>query len=418
MCVALVLATASTACFFDGLLDVKSPDRVPADVIEDPRYAQLLVTSAIADFDCAFVNYIAAGGLLGDELADGQLDPRQWDYDRRSINPTGTPVYAVGTCDGTIGPGIYQPLQTARVTADNAIRLLQSPKFVAANIPNRTTLLATAAAYSGYAYLLLGEAMCSAAIDGGPELRSQEILKLADQKLTFAIDTGLAASASDIVNMARVGRARARLDVGRGVDAVADAQLVPPGFQKEAHYSAETFRSSNRIWTMNNGSERVTIEDDFRDVTHMGVPDPRVPVQNTNRDAANRIPLWTQAKYRRDSPIPIARHAEAQLIIAEVVGGATAVNIINILHEAARLPAFSASSPDSILRHVIEERRLELFLESHHFFDKLRFNPMLDPDPLPDTPPADAPYLTSGVYGVTKCLPLPDVERLNNPNIP
>ena len=261
--------------------------------------------------------------------------------------------------------------------------------------------------------------MCFAAIDGGPELTSQEILKLADQKLTFAIDTGLAAGASDIVNMARIGRARARLDLGRGVDAVADAQLVPPGFQKEAHYSAETFRSSNRIWTMNNGNARVTIEDDFRNVTHMGEPDPRVPVQNTGRLAPNRISLWTQTKYPlQDSPIPIARHAEAQLIIAEVVGGATAVNIINGLHAAAQLPAFSASSPDSILRHVIEERRLELFLESHHFFDKLRFNAMLDPDPLPDTPPAGAPYLTSGMYGATKCLPLPDVERLNNPNIP
>ena len=417
--VALMLVSASVGCSFDELLDVKAPDRVAADAIEDPRYAQLLVTSAIADFDCAFANYIAAGALLGDELADGQLDGRQWVYDRRSISAAGTPQYAVSTCEGTIAPGVYQTLQTARFAADNAIRLLQSPKFVAAKNPNRTTLLATVAAYSGYSYLLLGEAMCAAAIDGGPELASTTILQLAEQKFTLAIDTGGVTGASDVVNMARVGRARARLDLGRGVEAVADAKLVPPGFRREARYSAATFRSSNRIWTMNNRAERVTIEDDFWNVTHMGAADRRVAVQNTGRSTISRaIQLWIQTKYRlQDSPIPIARYAEAQLIIAEVQGGPTAVNIINSLHATAGLPAISASDPDSILRHVIEERRLELFLESHHFFDKLRFNKLLEPDPLPDTPPAGAPYITAGNYGATVCLPLPDVERLNNPNI-
>ncbi|MGH7629996.1 MAG: RagB/SusD family nutrient uptake outer membrane protein [Gemmatimonadales bacterium] len=417
--IALLLAPAPAGCFFDDLLSVDAPDRVSAAELEDPRNAQLLVTSAIADFECALTNYIAAAGLLGDELADGQLDSRLWDYDRRSINPAGTPVYAVSPCDN-VHPGVYQTLQTARFAADNAIRLLQSPMFLAANIPNHTTLLATVAAYSGYSHLLLGEAMCSAAVDGGPELTPQQMWELAEQKLTLAIDMGVGAGASEVVNMARLGRARTRLDLGRGVEAVADAQLVPPGFRKEAQYSAATERSSNRIWRMNNRDNRITIEDDFRNVTHMGVADPRAPVQDAGATTRNpQVALWTQAKYpQRDSPMPIARHAEAQLIIAEVLGDTAAVRIINELHAAAGLPPFAATDPDSIRRHVIEERRLELFLESHHFFDKLRFNALLDPDPLPDTPAAGAPFITGGTYGATTCLPLPDVERLNNPNIP
>lgn len=417
--IALLLAPAPAGCFFDDLLSVNAPDRVSAAELEDPRNAQLLVTSAIADFECAFTNYIAAAGLLGDELADGQLDSRLWDYDRRTINPAGTPVYAVSPCNNP-HPGVYQTLQTARFAADNAIRLLQSSSFVAANIPNRTTLLATVAAYSGYSHMLLGEAMCSAAVDGGPELTSPELWQLAEQQFTLAIDTGAAAGADEVVNMARLGRARARLDLGRGVEAVADAQLVPPGFRKEAQYSAASDRSSNRIWRMNNRDSRITIEDDFRNVTHLGAADPRVPVQTAGRNAVNpAVSLWTQSKYpQRDSPMPIARHAEAELIIAEVLGDTAAVRIINELHAAASLPPFAASDPDSIRRHVIEERRLELFLESHHFFDKLRFNALLDPDPLPDTPPAGALFVAAGTYGATACLPLPDVERLNNPNIP
>jgi hypothetical protein len=414
--VAPLLVLAAAACLSDDPLSVDTPDRVPADDLEDPRNAQLLVTSAIADFECAFANYIIAAGLLGDEVADGQLDSRLWDYDRRTINPSGTPVYAVSTCDDL--PGIYQTLQTARFAAGNAIRLLQSPEFVAANIANRTALLATAAVYSGYSHLLLGEAMCSAAVDGGPELTSTQMLQLAEARFTLAIDTEGALEAD--VHMARVGRARTRLDLGRAMEAVADARLVPQGFRRDAAYSAASFRSGNRIWRMNNSQSRITVEEDFRGVTHMGTPDPRVPVQDAVRATLNpKVSLWIQAKFSgEESPIPIARYAEAQLIIAEALGDTAAVRIINELHAGIGLPPFIAVEPDSILRHVVEERRLELFLESHHFFDKQRFNASLDPDPLPDTPAAGSPFINGGTYAATTCLPLPDVERLNNPNIP
>ena len=179
--------------------------------------------------------------------------------------------------------------------------------------------------------------------------------------------------------------------------------------------------SSNRVWTLNNRDSRVTVEDDFRRVMHMGVRDSlRVPVDSTAKNGVNnQIRIWEQRKYPlQDSPIPVARYAEAQLIIAEVRRDTQAVRIINELHAAAGLPPFAAADADSILRHVIEGRRLELFLEGQHFYDKLRFNGLLDPDPLPDTPPPGSVYINGGTYGASVCLPLPDVERLNNPNIP
>ena len=41
---------------------------------------------------------------------------------------------------------------------------------------------------------------------------------------------------------------------------------------------------------------------------------------------ASHVPFWRQEKYtRREAPIPIARYEEAQLIIAEIERGQTAV---------------------------------------------------------------------------------------------
>jgi hypothetical protein len=59
---------------------------------------------------------------------------------------------------------------------------------------------------------------------------------------------------------------------------------------------------------------------------------------------------------------------------------------------------------------IPDERRRELFLESHRLYDTIRFN-------LPLIPAAGAPFHAGGNYGNQKCLPLPDIERINNPNL-
>ena len=57
-----------------------------------------------------------------------------------------------------------------------------------------------------------------------------------------------------------------------------------------------------------------------------------------------------------------------------------------------------------------EERRRELYLEGHRLGDVRRYN-------LPLSPAAGTPYAFGGVYGTQSCFPLPDVEKINNPNI-
>lgn len=396
-----VLALGVSGC--DSLLEIQAPSRVPADFLNDPANAQLLVTSAIADFECAFSEYIVATGLIGDEFVDGQLAARMWPYDRRSVDPS-DPVYSTFTCADS-DPGVYQTLSTARFAADNALAVVEDP-----------VLEATAAAYAGYDYLLLGEAMCSAAADGGPELSTTQLFSLADARFSTALSGGAPA---DIAGMARVGRARTRLNLGDDAGALADARAVPEGFRKEARYSAASFRSSNRVWTMNNRDERVAVENDFWTVTHQGQADPRVPTNDVGRAAGadDSTPLWVQGKYpAQNSPIPIARWAEAQLIIAEIEGGQTAVDIINRLHADAGLPPFAGGTEEEIRAHVLEERSIELWMESHHLYDKIRTGAEFLP--VAGTVFQEGSAAKGGFYGSTTCLPLPRVERENNPNIP
>ncbi|HLA13483.1 MAG TPA: hypothetical protein VJZ25_00535, partial [Gemmatimonadaceae bacterium] len=62
------------------------------------------------------------------------------------------------------------------------------------------------------------------------------------------------------------------------------------------------------------------------------------------------------------------------------------------------------------LAELIDQRRRELFLESHHLGDVIRYGIDLQPA-------AGTPYHFGGVYGTQICLPLPAAERLNNPLI-
>ena len=77
------------------------------------------------------------------------------------------------------------------------------------------------------------------------------------------------------------------------------------------------------------------------------------------------------------------------------------------------MPAYDATGQTAaeVLAQVIEERRREFFLEGHRFNDVRRFN-------LPLEPAVGAPFASGGTHGDQRCFPLPDVERLNNPNIP
>ena len=87
------------------------------------------------------------------------------------------------------------------------------------------------------------------------------------------------------------------------------------------------------------------------------------------------------------------------------------MNIINQLHARVGLPPFASTDPAAIEAQILYERKAELFLESQGLGDIRQY--ALPLTPAPGTVFKDG----SGTYAAQTCFPLPDIERLNNPNI-
>jgi len=406
----LAVVLSATACnTLDEALNVDTPKQIPAEGLAEPKNAELLVNGAAGDFECAFGAYVALTSVVAHEMVDATQTADRWPYDRRDVKSDDA---RYGTY-GCTSLGIYEPLSTSRWSAENILGYLQ--EWTDQEVADRQELIAKSAAYAGYSYIHLAEGFCQAAIDLSAAMDSNELLDSAVVRFGTALSAAQAAGDADLVNLAHVGRARAYLGLGEGQQAVADAQQVTAGFEYDMTASGATSRRYNRIFDQSGdpptGGDALSVGPNYRDVTWMGVADPRVPVRDGGYTATEGTPIWFQQKYEsQGAPIPIASYDEAQLIIAEVQGGATAVGIINAFHQSAGLPPFTSNDEAEILAHVIQERDRVLWLTGHRFFDIRRQSLPLDPAP-------GTAYHKGGVYGSTTCLPLPDVERNNNPNI-
>jgi hypothetical protein len=404
-----LLVLASAACDTDDLLKVDAPSQMPAEDLENPANAGLLVNGAVADFECAYGAFVTVQGIMSDELVDAQLGAAAWFYDRRDAGTNPASAYGINTCTSSQTPGVYRPLSTARWAADNALGFLEG--WSDDEVANRQSLIAQAALYAGLSYNLLGMAMCSAAIDGGPEVTATDLLRSAETRFTTAMQAASAAGLSDVGTAAQAGRARVRLYLGDDAGALADAEAVPLGFSYDATASQDNSRRYNRVFHSNILNTNYSIEQQSRNLTTGGVEDPRTLTSSADENANDGTILWVQHKYPDyGSPIPVVTGGEALLIRAEIEGGGAAVGYINQLRDRHSLPHFGGGSEAEVRDALVEERRRELWLQGHRQYDIHRFDVPLVPAP-------GTAYPKGGSYGSTSCLPLPDIERFNNPNI-
>ena len=412
----LVLGLCLISCdTLDDLISVEAPSLVAAQDLDDPVNADLLVNSAVNDFRCALVHFIGAGAYVGMEWGVGSdLGGSSWVwYDNRVFEPFGwTSMYATGDCSGD-APNVYEPLSTARYMADDALRRLEG---WGDEVPNNTELSATAAAFAGYSLMFLGEAMCSAAIDMGPEMFPDELFAEARDRFERAISAAGQVGDTQIQNLARVGLARTLLNLDLSGEASSVASQVPEGFSYDFTYSGADASTENKLFVLMEQELMATVDMPYRNRTFQGQEDPRFGVYNTGViGPGTDIEMWATTKYGSiDSPVQVASWEEAQLIMAEAAleDGQlqTVVDIINTLHDRVGLPDFASNDADEIRDQLIYERSAELFLEGQHMQDLERFNLELYPAP-------GAPAYHGGFFSDQICFPLPQVEYLNNPNI-
>ena len=440
---ALLLAGAlsTTACDMDKLLAVDPAGLIPAGPLESPANAALLVNGAAADFDCAFNAYAAVTGLMSGELVDALQTASRWPYHQRTIAANQS-MYATSTCQNL---GLYQPLQAARSSANNVRRLMEG--WTDVEVPGRQLLIARAAVYEGWSQLFLGEvfsqtvfsSVSGETVNWGDLITRSQALDSAITTLTLAITTANAvggAVADSIRFFALAGRARALHTKAWMANptspdltaARADAVLVPAAFEWRASASATIARRNNRIFIESRPTvtqQNSSVGEYYRTIgrqPNTTTGDPRVPVQNMNRvSSGTAVPQWAQLKYANEStPIAVATGREMQLLIAEADrnGPSCATStqvIINTFRTAGGQPAYVACvSSAADLAEIQDQRRRSLWLQGVYMADVLRYN-------LTVSPPAGSQTPWGQTYGPDQgsllLLPLPDVERFNNPNL-
>jgi len=395
------------------ILDVENPGSVPAESLIDPALAPALAAAAMQTLQCGVIQYAATASMLSSEElnANGFVDNHPWEW-RGITEIKGAP----GSCNygrATTAMGFYTPLQQARFQLDDTFDRLD--KFTDAEVPNRLSLMASMRAYGGYALLLLGEGMCEMTIDNGPSITRAAVYALAETRFTDAITRATALNDQSLLNMARVGRARARLDLKNLAGAAADAALVPPGFVRNAEFTeGGATQRENRIYNLTIRNEYLSVAAPYRNLTVNNVPgnvpDPRVKVKDAAKKANDGItPLFQQQKFTAgNSNHPIASWNEAQLILAEATGGQAGLDAINRVRAANGVPVITDPAPtgQAFIDLVLEERRRQLFMEGQRYGDMLRYN-------LPFT---KGLTIKGNTYSDLTCVPLPDVETRNNPN--
>lgn len=439
---AAVLLTAILSLFLGGcdlekILEVEVPGRVLAEKLDDANLAGLLVNGVIADVECSWNQYTAGASNHSDEYipTSGNLTMRNWGQRKIYADDEG---FSQGGCGGW-GYPMYTPLHTARFQAEDVYSRLT--EFDDADVPNKTELMATVRAWGGFPLIALGEGFCEMAIDGGSLLAPSDVMEVAEEKFSEAISLATQAGNDDLKNMALVGRARARLFLKDYAGAIADATLVPAGYEKWVTRDESEARRYNYYFERLNATtgfrshgsiadhfHNLTIDAEGRPTQDDGVPDLRVNAQTTGGLAADYATIqWFHDKYNsRGDPVPLASYKEAQVIMAEAmafsgdVEGARAV--VNARRQLFDLPTFDLpATQDEMIELVLEERRRELFVEGgHRLNDMLRFRGTQYEIPFLGEPGSIHPdgFDQSGAeYGTLTCMPLPKVEKDQNENI-
>ena len=376
---AMLLAVAvATGC--DSLLEAELPGSLGAEALDNPELAETLVLGVQGDFECAFRGYLFREVLWADV---GKYHGSTLNWLRSEQRAFSTREGGNQSCENNREP-VWLPMHIAIGQANVALDLLEG--FDAGTVEDLDLLVGKANMYKAYATQMLSEHYCGIVFDGdGVEKSRADGFQRAVELFTLAIDRASLSSAGEasrIVNMATVGRARAKLNLGDGPGAIMDAEAVDMGFIGLANYESSPTRLRwDRPVSMD---DQVTLQAEYLNLLVGGVPDPRVPVDGLGPTPQYALDWWVQLKYNsRGSDIPISTWREAQLMIAEA-DPARSVAIINLLRSdptgihseldssAWPLPAYAGGTAAEIAAQVIEERRRELFLQGTKVGDDLR----------------------------------------------
>jgi hypothetical protein len=341
-------AATATACNTDKLLDVERPDIVPISSVTDKTALATVYGGVLADFQVGFsgssanegvVNY---SGLLGDEFNITDTFDTRIEIDARYTSP-----------DNANNDNVFRNISRSRQSAEQAAAKYAelSSTFLPGEVNGFNAQRAEILNLAGLDYVLFAEIYCSGvpfdsvtsagAIVGKPGLSTVEMLRTAINRFDSATAvastiTPVSAAATRQLQLARVGKARAYLDLANTYgDAFLDSAIVtingttgvPTTFAYLVSHSNNTTRENNGVWSFVNnqvrwseanregaGAGAVGLAYRTQFVNGADVRTAFLPAVAGFNNAAN---FRTQKYPARETPVVVASGTEARLIEAE-----------------------------------------------------------------------------------------------------
>jgi hypothetical protein len=342
-----LLVSAAVGCSPDQITgDAELPSNVPdPSITETPAGALSVYRGTLTTFTRAYGGYggfIQEAGWLSDELhapyhgaAIG--DPNSSKYPSMIIDSRTLPENGQVASSSS-----YRMLQSVRSQALQAIGLLTE------YVPDSSrALVGHVQAIEGFANIMLADLFCSgiplSTLDYGgdytlsPGIPSVQVYERAaalfDSAMTMATDS------TRILNLARVGKARALLSLALYDSAAAIAALVPDGYRYVATFDPNVTSSFARgfgsppfvYWDGGTVSDR----EGGNGLDYISSHDPRTIADSVGTTSGG-LPLWYPKKYTLDgsASVIVADFVEARLIQAEAAlhqGNASWLAILNAL---------------------------------------------------------------------------------------
>lgn len=397
----LLVACVLSAC--SGLFQVDNPGPIEDTQLQAATAFPSLVAGMSGDLSNVLDEMVRFDGITSDDLNHGGSYSGEGLWVRGIIHPEDI-------------NGQWAQMQRARWVAEHGIERMKSTDGFAYDTDS---LAARANLLAGFANRLLGENVCSTAIDGGSEESYTVHFSRAETEFTEAIRIAQTKPFPSLLNAAYAGRASVLAWQGKWTEAAADAARVPTSFVYNAFFSLNSTRENNSL-----------VQETYvrREFSVWGTQwaqvfnDPRVPwdtiYTNSQKTTVQKgqdgkTNFFRQKKYPDlGSDIPLVKGTEMLVLRAEerlrandIVGAFAFVNQQRAFYGSA-LPAL-ATPPDLATAWPIlkKERGAVTWLEARRLWDLRRWN--AEAGPMHDT------FLDSR----DKCVPISQEERQVNSNL-
>ncbi|HYW06699.1 MAG TPA: hypothetical protein VE913_07075 [Longimicrobium sp.] len=415
----LVFGLAGLASGCDSLLEVDNPATYAAEDLNDPAVAPVMVNGVLARFNAMYDDLALYSAIITDEAVTGHNFETIQRVDLRQITKLNSDVYAA--------------LQFTRAAADSfEARLVR----IQPDSANRALGIARVQAYGAMTYVLLGEFLCLAPIEGTQDaISSDSMFRIAISTANRAIATGTASSTSgsgvrgdSMVALARLAAARAHLNLGEKAQAATFAALVPYDTIQPLE-----FRANYNILNLNSvffGSTSGTNHNLGVDVAFRNLNDPRVRHFAQGRTGHDqRTILFTPfqgpsfsgyaptatggAAFTREGSIRFASGLEARYILAEAQGvNAANLTFINRRRLIGNQAPLVSPTEAQFLAAVMDQRRRDFFLDGHRIGDLRRYKRLYSQNFFPT---GAHPTPDRGNYGTDECFVPTQAEITGNP---